>query len=417
MENPDTNSRGISETVSTILVIALVLVLAMVIYILVSGAADPKYMEKTVYVAGETSIIPLSNNPESDYVLTYLPKAGDPFYLVGQRLGNGTPVTMKVFSPDGRNLTPDTSRLTGTLYGKTLYIYQDPKSPNSCEYIVSDTRPTNAQPPFIPPPMVNGNWKIQFIDEKIHVLADTYTTTVTKGTTSLPVTILSGTGSGGKSYRADCSVSLGTCVGVCPLQYNTSPCNMTYSKLTGSNSLTFPDDPTLKYTGDMSIAVSIRPTTTGDSNSSGNWHQIIGKGVTVGVNNENDNYQFFQMGNRLYFEWNDAVTGTHYHAITPVGVIQAGQWNNLDVVVQNGNLVIYDNGASLPLSYYQSNVPWTNPIAAPVIRLQNNDNPVTIGKQNGSPGNEFFFTGDIGEIALYNRGLTLAEINEKLCKQ
>lgn len=42
MENPDTNSRGISETVSTILVIALVLVLAMVIYILVSGAADPK---------------------------------------------------------------------------------------------------------------------------------------------------------------------------------------------------------------------------------------------------------------------------------------------------------------------------------------------------------------------------------------
>jgi hypothetical protein len=107
--------------------------------------------------------------------------------------------------------------------------------------------------------MVSGTWKIQIIDEKTQILADTYTTTFTKGTTSLPVTILQGAGTGGKSYRADCSVSSGTCGGSggCPPQYNTSPCNRSYSTFSGSNYLTFPDDPTLKYTGDLSIAVSI----------------------------------------------------------------------------------------------------------------------------------------------------------------
>lgn len=409
MEKPYTNSRGISEIVSVILIISLVLVLAMVIYALIFGSVDSKYMQKTVYIAGETSTIPLDISLDADYILTYLPKAGDPFYLVGQKLGDGTPVTMKVFSPDGRNLTPDTSRLTGTLYGKTLYIYQMPSS-NACEYVVSDAKP------IITAPIVKGTWTIQMIDEKIHVLAYTYTTTFTKGTTSLPVTILSGTGMGGKSYRADCSVSPGTCSGSgCPPEYNTSPCNMSYSKFSGSNSLTFPDDPTLGYTGDMSIAVSIRPTTTGDSGSSGNWHQIIGKGVTVGVNDENDNYQFFQMGDRLYFEWNDAVTGIHYHAMTPTGIIQAGQWNNLDVVVQNGHLAIYNNGVSQTLSYYQSNVPGVNPVAAPTVRLQNNNNAVTVGKQNGSPGNEFYFNGDIGGISLYNRGLTQQDITGLTC--
>jgi hypothetical protein len=282
---------------------------------------------------------------------------------------------------------------------------------NACEYVISDTAPAT-----ILPKMTNGIWKIQIIDEKIHVLVDTYTTTFSKGTTSLPVTVLIGTGANGKSYRADCSVSNGTCGGVCPPQYNTSPCNKSYSTFSGSNYLTFPDDPTLKYSGDMSISVSIKPSTTGISTISTNWHHIIGKGVTVGVNNENDNYQLFQMGDRLYFEWNDAITGTHYHAMTPTGIVQAGEWNNVDLVAQNGQLKIYYNGVSQILSYYQSNVPGVNPLGvAPQVRLQNNDNPVTIGKQNSGTGNEFFFKGDISGISLYNRGLTPQEIIDNLC--
>ena len=409
MKKQYNNSRGISETVSVILVIALVLVLAMVIYALVSGAVNPKYMQKSVYIAGNTAILPLGPGSSPDFVLTYLPHAGDDFYLVGQNQGRGTPVTMNVISPDGRNVTLDTSSLTGSLYGKTLYIYQKSTS-NACQFIVSDTIPKPGLPV-----MTNGIWKIQLTDDKIHVLADTYSSLFTRGTTSLPVTILSGVGSSGQSYRADCSIAAGSCIGgSCP-QYNTSPCNLTYSTFTGRNYLTLPDDPTLKYTGDMSIAVSIRPTATGDSGNSGNWHQIIGKGVTVGVDDENDNYQFFQMGDRLYFEWNDANTGIHYHAMTPTGIINAGQWNNLDVVVQNGNLAIYDNGVSQPLSYYQSNVPGVNPIAAPTVNLQNNSNAVTIGKQNGDAADLFYFNGDIGSISLYNRGLSQQDITDLTC--
>jgi FlaG/FlaF family flagellin (archaellin) len=406
MKRGSDNSHGISEVVSVILVIALVIVLAIVMYVLISGQLDPKYMQKSVYIAGSAEVMDLPRSSGiPDYVLTFLPRAGDPFYFTGQTSGiTGTPTTMQILSPDGRNLTPDTSGLTGTLYGKTLFMYQK-SALSACEYVVSDTPPTAKLPK-----MTNGIWKIQIIDEKIHVIANTYTTTFTKGTTSLPVTVLQGTGTG-KSYRSDCSVSNGTCgTGVCPTQYNTSPCNRSYSTFSGSNYLTFPDDPTLKYTGDTSISVSIRP-----ADTSG-WHQIIGKGVTVGVNDENDNYQLFQMGDRLYFEWNDAISGIHYHAMTPIGIVQAGQWNNIDLVVQNGQLVIYSNGVSQPLSYYQSNVPGVNPLAgAPQIHLQNNNNPVTIGKQNGGPGNEFFFKGDIGGISLYNRGLTPQEIADNLC--
>ena len=411
MKSRSNSSDGISEVVSVILVIALLLVLTMVVYVLLFGQLDPKYMQKSVYIAGNSAItgIPRSSGIP-DYVLTYLPKAGDDFYLIGQKMGKGTPVTLKLISPDGRNMTPDTSRISGPLYGKTLYMYQK-STLNACDYVVSDTIPTAKLPK-----MTNGIWKIQMIDEKIHIIANTYTTTFTKGTTSLPVTVLLGTGANGKSYRADCSISNGTCGGGCPPQYNTSPCNKSYSTFSGSNYLTFPDDSTLKYSGDMSLSVSIKPTATGDSTNSNNWHQIIGKGVTVGVNNENDNYQLFQMGNRLYFEWNDAITGTHYHAMTPTGIVQAGQWNNIDLVTQNGQLVIYTNGVPQTLRYYQSNVPGVNPLAvAPPIRLQNNNNPVTIGKQNGAAGNEFYFKGDIGAISLYNRGLTPQEITDNLC--
>lgn len=416
MKKTNSNSCGLSETASVILVIVLILVLAMVVYILVSGAADPKYMQKTVYIAGETRTVPLDISRDSDYILTYLPKAGDPFHLIGQKLGDGTPVTMRIFSPDGRNLTPDTSLLTGSLYGKTLYIFQK-STANACEYLVSDARPAK-----IPPPMVNGVWKVQFIDERTHVLADTYSTTFTKGTTSLPVTILQGTGKGGKSYRADCSASDGMCGGICPLQFNTSPCNMTYSRFTGSNYLTFPDDPTLDYTGDLSISVSFRPTATGDYSDPGNWHQIMGKGVIDAGNNEVDNYQIFQVGNKLVFEWNDRDNpSVHYQAITTSSPVIANNWNDLTVSITNGVLTMYNNGVPLDLAYSRGVDPRsiTTPVPnPPVVKLLNNNNAVTIGKQNG-PGSSsyFYFNGDIGGISLFNRGLTQSEVNARLCQE
>jgi hypothetical protein len=402
---------GISEMVSVALILVLVVALAVVVYSLMSASVKPEYLQKSVYIAGEAKTTSLSSGGSGPYdLLSFLANAGDPFYITGQANNSGTRTTMKVVTPDNRTLTPDASSLKGSLYGRTLYIYQKSSS-NACEYGITDSIPDVKTLPK----MVTGRYQIQIIDEKLHVLASTYTTDITKGTTSLPATVLMGTGTG-TGYRSDCSSQNGSCPRGCPPVYNTSPCNRTYTRFNGSTYLTFADDPTLKYTGDTTISVSIRPKTTGaySNSNTADWHEIIGKGVTSGVNNEDDNYQLVQMGDRLYFEWNDKTTGTHYHAMTPTGVLTAGAYTQVDVVVQGGKLSIYVDGQSQTLSYYQSNVPGTNPLStAPTVSLKDNSNAVTVGKQNGDPA--CYFNGDIGEISLYNRALSAAELSGNAC--
>jgi hypothetical protein len=411
MNRKKNHADGISEIVSVSLILILVVVLAIVVYSLLFGQIKPEYLQKSVYIAGVAKTASISSGGGAPYdLLSFLPSAGDPFYITGQKTASGTRTTMRVITPDNRTLTPDASSLTGPLYGKTLFIYQK-SAANACEYGITDSIPNvNTLPK-----MVTGRYQIQIIDENLHILASTYTTNISRGSTSLPVTVLMGTGTG-TGYRSDCSSQNGTCPNGCPSVYNTSPCNKTYSHFNGSTYLTFANDPTLNSTGDATISVSIRPKTTGSFSNSDttNWHEIIGKGVTSGVNSENDNYQLVQMGDLLYFEWNDKTTGTHYHAMTPTGVLTAGAYNQIDVVVQSGTLKIYVNGVSQTLSYYQSNVPGTNPLAtAPTVNLADNSNAVLVGKQNGDPA--CYFNGDIGEISLYNRALSQSDISASVC--
>jgi hypothetical protein len=51
----------------------------------------------------------------------------------------------------------------------------------------------------------------------------------------------------------------------------------------------------------------------------------------------------------------------------------------------------------------------TNPAQYPQVSLKDNDNPLIIGSQR-STSYPFYYKGDIGNFALYNRGLTAAEI-------
>lgn len=415
MKNTTPHSPGISEIASTILVIILVIALAAVIYILVAGTADAKYLKKTVYVAGEAGIVPIGSSASPDYVLTFLAKSGDPFYLTGQKGGNGTPVTLMLDSPEGRNITVDTSGISGKLYGKTLFIYQKNQA-NACDFVVSETPPRTGFPV-----MTKGTWRVKMIDDDVHVLASSYPLDVTKGSTSLPVTSLLGTGSGAVSNRADCSQSVGTCGGICPQTFNTSPCNRTFSRFTGNNFLTFPNDPTLSYTGDMTLSVTIRPATAGNANDPNTWHQIVGKGQLDASNNEIDNYQLFQIGDKLVFEWNDRNNpSVHYQAITTDPQLTANSWKDISVSVAGGALTLYNNGVPQNLVYSRGVDPRsiTTPVPnPPVVRLLDTPNPVTIGKQNG-PGSSsyFYFNGDIGAISLYNRGLSQAEVASQLCQ-
>ncbi|HVP96964.1 LamG domain-containing protein [Methanoregula sp.] len=407
-------TRGISEISAEIMIILLVLVIAAIAYGAFSGALNPLFTKKSVYVAGSAGIatIPQSGGI-SDDVLTFLPKAGDLFYLTGQTSGaTGRQVTLQAISPTGQVLYPDASSLNGTLYGKTLYIYpNNTPSSTQCNYAISTSAPTGALRP-----MALGTWTVRMIDPAVNVIVGSYTGQVKNGATALPVAggfLTSGTG---MFYDVNCNPITEIVNGALTTS-NTGPGNMTVTHFNGASSITIPDSTGLGFTGDMSISMWFNPSEAVPYSSSGSgWQQLIGKGLTNSAgsssSDENDNYQLFQLGNQLLFEWNDAVTGQHYQAITTTTPVQANQWNYVTATVSGGQLTIYDNGVAQPLVYDNSNVPYSNPVSGPVtVNLENNNNNVNIGEQNAaSPGNDFYYNGYIGSTALYNRALTTSEI-------
>jgi len=403
-------TEGMSDLAAEILIIILVIAIAAVSFAAFSGALNPLFLKKSTYIAGSAAVtgIPQSVGGTED-VLTFLPKAGDAFYLTGQTYNtSGSQVTLRAFSPDGKTLTPDAGSLQGPLYGKTLFIYPNSSgAATQCDYTISDQKPSGSVRP-----MVTGCWTVQLVDENVHVITGTYKARVTHGSASQPSAggFIS---AAGKLYRSDCTLLSQTVHGNLTTS-NTGPGNMTVTHFDGNSYLTLANDPTLAFTsGNLSISLWFKPTDATSPTSSGsNWHQLIGKGTTTGVNNENDNYQLFQYGNKLLFEWNDATTGQHYQAYTNTNPISSSSWNYVTVSVTNGNLALYVNGVSQALTYDNSNVPGNNILpSAKTVNLQVNNNDVTVGKQNAaSSSDSFYYSGDMGAIALYNRGLTSSEI-------
>jgi hypothetical protein len=409
------NSKGISEVASTILIIILVVALAGIVFAVASGTLQHYFVKKSAYIATKAGVADsptslLSSIPNQFPVLQ--PLNGDPFSLPGQQQpqASGYNVSLKILSPDGKTIAPNAQSLNGILYGKNLYIYPDPSPQASqCSYIVNEVLPNS------PPPMTTGPWKVQLVDETNHVLVFTQNVNI-KGITSQPV---SGgvIGIGGNTmYRADCSVIPQTPHGTIPNSTYNATMNMNITHFDGHSWITLPNDPTLAFTGNMSISMWLKPTAAGDSNDPNTWHQILGKGSITGTT-EKDNYQLFQIGNKMVFEWNDAVTGIHYQAITTSTPLTAGGWNYVTTSISGGTIKIYNNGVEQPLVYSQGvdprsiSTPNPNP---PVMRLISTPNDVTVGKQNGDPGQEYYYNGDIGAISFYNRGLTPAEIAANL---
>jgi len=403
-----------SEVAAEILIIFLVILVAVAAYAAFSGTLDPLFLKKSTYIAGSAAItsIPQSSGGTDD-VLTFLPKAGDAFYLTGQTTNiSGAQITLKALSPDGKIVTPNAGSVRGPLYGRTLYIYPASSgSATQCDYTLSDTKPSGGIRQ-----LEAGCWTVQLVDEDVHVIAGSYKVTVAHGTSSQSsaggfISPL------GKLYRSDCTLLSQTVTGNLTTS-NTGPGNMTVTHFDGSSYMTIANDPTLTFTsGNLSLSLWFKPTDATNPTSSGsNWHQLLGKGTTTGVNNENDNYQLFQYGNQLLFEWNDATTGEHYQAYTTTsgGVISSSSWNYVTVAVTNGNLAVYVNGVQQTLTYNHSNVPGANVMpTTQTVNLAVNNNDVTVGKQNAaSSSDNFYYRGDMGAIALYNHGLTSTEIQE-----
>jgi len=118
----------------------------------------------------------------------------------------------------------------------------------------------------------------------------------------------------------------------------------------------------------------------------------------------------FIINQRLYFEWTDRITNQVYHIMTtntmPWG---SPNLNYVTMTISSGTPTLYFAGNPVPVGFYQSNIPGNNPIAPVAINLKENNNPITIGKQN-FPGAEFYYAGNMSEVSFYNRALTTDEI-------
>ena len=88
-------------------------------------------------------------------------------------------------------------------------------------------------------------------------------------------------------------------------------------------------------------------------------------------------------------------------------------WNYVTMAVTNGGApAIYVNGVPQPYTAYQSNTPGVGPVGLPPggVHPQNVGNDILIGKQNGLPGTEFYYKGDMSEVSWYNSVLSPSEI-------
>lgn len=394
---------GVSDLIGTILIIILVIGLAAV----VAAFLMPNLLHKSAFIASEVSAAPITQpSGQQVEVISLLPQSGDPFYIIGQKQSKGGyPISVRALSPDGRKINVNCTDLTGNLYGKQLYIYPANRpGAGPCDMCINDTRPTGAMRP-----MTNGVWTIQLIDEESHFLVMSNSdANITKGTTSLPKV---GGMLGGNVYFSDCTI-ITPIVSSAPVNSTLGPGNMSYRTFNGINQyMEYPNDPNLRFTGDLGISLWIQPQDLGDPGNSGYWHTIIGKGILYPNSTENDNYQLVAIGNKLYFEWT-GTGGNHYHSQTDNAALTNGAWQYVTVnVQQNGQPQMYVNGVLQSSTVYTGNVPNTGSSTGQTVTLQNNNFPVKIGKQN-SDANPFYYEGNIGNMALYNRPLTLNEIQQ-----
>jgi len=418
MKNGYNNTNGVSEAVSVILVIILIIGLAFAIYAMVFGSVDP-YLTKTSRVAASagTANVPLDSS-SSMQIMRVLPMSGEKYYINGQNsiplnTANTVIAFFTVLDPQGQSytVTPGYLSSTANTYGTPLFIYKD----QSANYRLTDSLNSISSAAQLRP-FALGDYQITMRDNSANV----------------PLTVMkvritgNGTGSGSQfSLPVLNTLPNATSMlhGGITNYTDASGLKMyTFDGSTGYMSAT--SNPALAFTGELSLSLWMNPTTTGPSTNSANWHTIIGKGQLNGVNSENDNYQLMQLGNQLLFEWNDASPPyTHYQAITstPTGVLQANTMQYVTVKVSNGALAVQVNGGtSLPLTYNTGNVPkaaGTILTTVPTVRLQNNANDLLTGKQNAPAGdttNTFYYKGDMSEVALYNRALTADEIAHNL---
>ena len=115
------NENAVTHVIAVILLVILAIGIAMVLQSALMGNASD--LRKSAFIASKADVKQVIQFGVPVEVLTWMPKEGDTFHLVGQKgYAGGSPVLLKVRSPDGRIITPDASGISGELYGRTFYI-------------------------------------------------------------------------------------------------------------------------------------------------------------------------------------------------------------------------------------------------------------------------------------------------------
>ena len=383
-KRPD--ARGISEIESVILMVILVVSLAAIIFALVSGSLTP-YLQKTSLVAASAGVayVPIDTTTAMA-VFDVLPRAGEPFALSGQQnIPGGSPsVSFVLVGPDGTFAKTSGTDISGSgnLYGKSMYIYRDQRGGG---YWVTDTMQTNEKTKYMLS-LKGGAWTIRMIDDTANVILNEFTVAIAGNGSFIanplaPTTIWTNTTDLSLTNSSGYSIPF-TNNGVVPI---TGPNGLKAFQYNGTGAyIQGADNPDLGFTGDLSLSLWAQPTAAGVNG----YHQIVGKGAP---GDTNENYDMFIINQKVYFEWTDRNPPNNvYHIMTdntmPWGTPPS--WNYVTMTINAGAPTIYFAGNPVPVSFYQSNIPGNNPVAAVPINLKDNNNPITIGKQN-YPGLNF----------------------------
>ncbi|MCX6681638.1 MAG: LamG domain-containing protein [Methanoregula sp.] len=386
------------------MIIFLIILLASVAYIIFGGSIP--FLQKTSLVAASAGVAYIPIDAKTTIpVFDVLPRAGKEFFLTGQQnIPGGAPsVSFLLVGPDGSNMKTSLADVSGTgnLYGKSLYLYRDMRGGG---YWVTDSMQTNYKPNYLLP-LRGGDWIIKMIDDTANVPLNEMTVFIT-GNGSIanplaPKTIWTNTTNITLTNSSGYQIPF-TNNGVIPF---TGPNGLKAFQFNGSGAyIQGANNPDLSYTGDLSLSLWLQPTPAGVNG----YHQLVGKGAQ---SDTNENYDMFIINQRLYLELTDRNTNQVYHIMTNTAMTWGSppSWNYVTMTINSGSPTVYFAGNPVPVGFYQSNVPGNNPIASVSMNLKDNNNPITIGKQN-YPGAEFFYAGNISEVSFYNRALSPSEI-------
>jgi hypothetical protein len=409
MKKVPCNSQAVSEITAEFMIIFLIILLASVAYIVFSGSIP--FLQKTTLVAASAGVayIPIDATTTLP-AFNVLPQAGEQFFLTGQQnIPAGAPsVSFLLVSPDGLNARTSLADVSGgrDLYGRSLFLYRDMRGGG---FWVTDSMQTYSKPRYMLP-LKSGEWMIKMIDDTGNVpLAEMLVLVIGNGSATNPLapkTIWTNETNPTLTNSSGYQIPF-TNNGVIPFN---GPNGLQAFQFNGSGAyIQGADNPDLSFTGDLSLSFWLQPTPSGVNS----YHQLIGKGSP---GDTNDNYDMFIINQRLYLEWTDRNTNQMYHIMTnnamPWG--SPPSWNYVTMTINAGTPAIYFAGNPVPLGFYQGDNPGINPIAPVPINLKNNNNPITIGKQN-YPGAEFYYAGNMSEVSFYNRALTPSEIaNNKI---